>query len=383
MTTESKYTMLWEMRLLDYLKNREQKRLGEERFILALDGGGMRGIISATILAHLERLLLSMGERRPLYSHFDLISGTSTGGLIALALSNPIKEDSLISKNENSGKSFKGDPGPSIEQIASLYLDYGQTIFPKNQSLFQLNVIGQLFSQKYDDRPFSDILYHIFHNTTLAEALTPSMVVTYDITNNRPYILSSYDTPTLFTRVAARATSAAPTYFSPVPIGKEPLYLVDGGVVANNPVLYAYKEAKKLYPDAKRFHILSISTASSDFSISVERSNAGVVGWLDPAKGTPIYRLYASSQMQTSNEIASALEDLHYVRVDGTLDQKVRLDETDPQVLTMLVERANQIYLDHLEEISQFCALLLDRKKHPVRPTLLSQRVDDKDQLSS
>lgn len=66
--------------------------------------------------------------------------------------------------------------------------------------------------------------------------------------------------------------------------------LIDGGVVANNPSLYAYRHAKELYPDAKRFHILSLSTASSDFTFTVSGAGTGVIGWIDPAKGAQFRR---------------------------------------------------------------------------------------------
>src|SRR5690554_708085 len=79
LTSIAKYTMFTNMGLLDYLKKRELKRLGEDRYILCLDGGGMRGVIPATLLGHIETLLRNLGDDRPLYSHFDLIAGTSTG----------------------------------------------------------------------------------------------------------------------------------------------------------------------------------------------------------------------------------------------------------------------------------------------------------------
>lgn len=91
------------MGLLDYLKRRVEKKVAKERFILCLDGGGMRGIIPATLLMHIEQLLHSMGDERPLYSHFDLIAGTSTGGLIALALTSSYP-NGLFDSKENQEK---------------------------------------------------------------------------------------------------------------------------------------------------------------------------------------------------------------------------------------------------------------------------------------
>ena len=340
--------MLRLVMLRSYRRRKAEKRLKEDRYILSLDGGGMRGVIPATMLGHIESLFHELGDHRPLYSHFDLIAGTSTGGLIALALSNP-NEVSLEPK-----------------EIVNLYLDHGPSIFPKGSPLLPLNVLGQLFSQKYDDLSFNTLLEELFGETPLSETLTPTMLVTYDYTNNRPHILSSYATPKTLMRQAARATSAAPTYFAPTTVYDEgsatDISLIDGGVVANNPVLYAYREAKKLYPDAKRFHILSLSTAGV---IPVKRDPNkvlnGVIGWLDPSRGTPIYKVYATSQMQTSDEIANAIDDLEYVRIDGALEKRVKLDETDPLVLGEMIERANQIYFENRERLKSFCLPLTQR----------------------
>ncbi len=385
--------MFSSMGLWDYLKNRELKRLGEDRYILCLDGGGMRGVIPATILGHIETLLRELGDDRPLYSHFDLIAGTSTGGLIALALTAPKSEGSLMPLKQSptqdpkvEGKGWgkrrldiPADPGPDIKRIVDIYLKYGHIIFPKSQSLFQLHMINQLFTQKYDDGSFNQLLHDIFADTTIGEALTPTMVVTYDYSNNRPYILSNYGTPEIPIRVAARATSAAPTYFSPTSVfdvaSEQQISLIDGGVVANNPVLYAYREAKKLYPEAKRFHVLSLSTASSPpQKIDSDKPGSGFISWLDPAKGTPIYRIYASSQMQTSSEIAAVIEDLDYVRIHGDLGRKVKMDETNPAVLSQMIQTADKIFADNKSKIKEFCEAFTERPQHPPRFTQSSAR---------
>jgi predicted acylesterase/phospholipase RssA len=345
--------------------------MGEDRYILCLDGGGMRGIIPATILINIEGALRELGDERPLYSHFDLISGTSTGGLIALALTSRNREGSLLTVNYDAAD--VPDPGPDIKRIVDIYLKYGKIIFPRSQSLFQLQMLGRLFAEKYDDLSFNQLLRDIFGESTMQEALTPTMAVTYDFGNDRPYIISSYHTGEIPVRLAARATSAAPTYFSPVtindPLERKPITLIDGGVVANNPVLYAYREARRLYPDAKRFHVLSLSTANSPYRLDPQHTGSGVYSWIDPAKGTPIYRIYASSQMNTANDIATAIGDMEYVRIHGDLDRRVKLDETDPEVLDRMISTAQEIYDKQKEPIMDFLKQLTQRSVHPKRPT--------------
>jgi predicted acylesterase/phospholipase RssA len=247
--------------------------------------------------------------------------------------------------------------------------------------LIQLNLIGQLFNNKYDDGSFVALLYQIFGEMKMADALVPTMVVTYDCLNDKPYLISSYDKSEMSMRVAARATAAAPTYFAPIHItdnqNGERITLIDGGVVANNPVLYAYMEAKKLYPEAKRFHVLSVSTATAPYKLEIERSGTGVIGWLDPSKGTPIYRVYASSQMRTSNEIAAAIGDLDYVRVHGDLSKVVKLDETDSKTLSYMIEAAHDISKENDVAITEFCRPLV------VRPSTSCRRPRASTALSS
>jgi hypothetical protein len=170
-------------------------------------------------------------------------------------------------------------------------------------------------------------------------------------------------------RHAARATSAAPTYFTPSTIVDEStgerVTLIDGGVVANNPVLYAYMEAKRLYPESKRFHVLSLSTASTPYLLEADKTNTGVIGWMDPAKGAPIYRVYASSQMRTSSDIASVISDLEYVRIHGELGRKVRLDETDPLILAEMIFTANGMFAHQQAEITAFLTQLAFRPSSP------------------
>lgn len=342
------------MRLREYFRIRRQKHIEKERYILSIDGGGMRGVIPATILAHIEDMFLAMGDDRPLISHFDLIAGTSSGGLTALALTAPPKKQPTPNSASFTSK-----------QIVDFYLTYGKTIFPVSQSIFQLNKFNQLFSHKYDDKPFNRLLYDIFGNILIQEALAPVMVVTYDCTDARPFVLSSDQKAPLAMRIAARATSAAPTYFPSIQVddpdrGHQRI-LIDGGVAANNPVLYAYREAKRLYPDAKRFHVLSLGTGSSSVRSESEKALAGVMGWMDPAKGTPLHRVYASSQMHTAHELASVIADLVYVRIDGDIGEKVKLDETDPVVLGRLISTADRIFASCEQQITSFCRPLVER----------------------
>lgn len=366
-----------------FLRKNTQTEPCEERFILSIDGGGMRGVIPAVILDKIATLLERMGDTRPLYSHFDLIAGTSTGGLLALALTAPILKTNLPPDTRNvsyvtkqaeptlADRFFNREPqsivqgtlpfGVETSALENLYLNHGKEIFPKNQG----RIFSQIFTDKYDSEPLERYLKHTFGELPLSEAVVPLLLMTYDLTNSRPYPITSRDSQGYLFWEAGRATSAAPTYFKPAFLHNRQndsmQTLIDGGLVANNPALFAYSEAKKLYPNAKKFHILSLSTASSDFSFTISAAGSGVIGWLDPAKGAPIQKIYAGSQMQAVDAVATHIPDIDYTRVHGTLHESVRLDSTSPASLAMMKETALAIYRDNEEAIHTYVQLLKQR----------------------
>ncbi len=344
----------------------------------------MRGVIPAVILNNLATLLEEQGDHRPLYSHFDLIAGTSTGGLLALALTAPVEktnlpidgrfisyiydqgEPSFTDKflGRNAHKELKGTLPFGIETSAleKLYLHHGKEIFPKSQG----RLFSQIFTDKYDSEPLEKYLKKTFGDIPLSDAVVPLMLMTYDVAKGRPFPLSSRDSHDFLFWEAGRATSAAPTYFKPAYLYDRQedtmQTFIDGGLIANNPTLFAYSEAKKLYPTAKKFHILSISTASSDFGFTISGAGSGVIGWIDPAKGTPIQKIYAGSQLQAVDAIAPDIPDLEYTRIHGSLGEQVRLDSTSSAALAMMREKALQIYRDNDKGISEYVAKLQRRK---------------------
>ena len=371
------------MAIRDFFQKNIPEETPEERFILSIDGGGMRGVIPAVILNNIAKRLEEMGDRRPLYSHFDLIAGTSTGGLLALALTAPIEktnlpiDDRFISYIYERGEPSFADKlwgrkppqnlkgtlpfGLETNALEKLYLNHGKEIFPKSQG----RIFSQIFTDKYDSEPLELFLKRTFGDLALSDAVVPLLLMTYDVANGRPFPLSSRDCHGYKFWEAGRATSAAPTYFKPAYLydrQEETMQtLIDGGIIANNPALFAYVEAKKLYPNAKKFHILSISTAGSDFAFAISGAGSGVIGWIDPAKGTPIQKIYAASQLQAVDSIAPDIPDLSYTRVHGALGDQVRLDSTSTSALATMKEKALQIYHDNDEGIGEYVKKLQKR----------------------
>jgi patatin-like phospholipase/acyl hydrolase len=218
--------------------------------ILAIDGGGIRGIIPTMILAEIEKR-----TQKPIFSLFDLISGTSSGGILALGLTKP-KLNLDVPDSPPTAQY-------SAEDLLQIYLEYGAEIFYEP---FWEKVLGQLediFVQpKYSSEGREEIIRQYFGDTSLENNLKEVFVTSYDIEQRIPIFftnkLEKQQTESKkfrklcagFTLTdAALATSATPTYFAPYRVSSSHntngfYTLVDGGVVANNPANLAILEAQ-------------------------------------------------------------------------------------------------------------------------------------------
>lgn len=375
----------------------------EERFILCLDGGGMRGIIPAVLLGNLTKLIKAYDDTKPLYSHFDLIAGTSTGALLALGLSTPpqylnivketgkdeiitfpLIEQTFMERLKKVEKPKQKQPivitrGCDASHLLDLYKNSGAKIFPSQTRLF-----GQLIRDKYRAKPLEDFLKSFYSDAKLSQCMVPTMAISYEIQEGLPYIFKSWDSKDFYTREAARATSAAPTYFPPVILHEretdKKLTLIDGAMVANNPVIMAYGEAKKLYPNCKKFHIISLSTASETFSLGDEEFSGGLMAWIDPSKGAPIQKIYATSQMQIADYMAEHNEDIDYTRIDyHVAEEKFKLDDTSPHAIAKLEEIGQILYKKNEEEIINYVEKLIKKDDFSnIKPPEIIQKEGEK-----
>jgi uncharacterized protein len=230
--------------------------------ILSIDGGGIRGIIPAMVLDHVE---LTVG--RPVAELFDVIAGTSTGGIIALGLTCPGDD---------------GRPKFSAADIVDLYVENGPEIFP--HEIF--GRVRQFFEEKYSDAGLEDVLRDELGDARLKDALTSVIVTAYDLERRQPVFFRSERArtePDLYDfamHEVARATAAAPTYFEPAVLGEPPLALIDGGVFATNPGMCAFVDAFAGKARVEETLLVSLGTGSSTKPIPVEDAKGwGLAGW--------------------------------------------------------------------------------------------------------
>ena len=221
--------------------------------ILSLDGGGYKGMFSAAILAAIEEDL-----DRPIAQHFDLIVGTSTGGIIALGLGAGLR--------------------PS--EIVDFYSQWGSRIFPPNP----LRTISWVWSRKYNPAPLREALQSVLGDKKMEESAIPLVITAFDLTVNQVYLFKTphhhhirRDGRERMVDVAM-ATSAAPTYFPALNL--QDVRLVDGGLWANNPVLVGIAEAISMFEvPLESVRVFSLGTTSDLAYHHPSLDQGGLVQW--------------------------------------------------------------------------------------------------------
>ncbi|CAK9150233.1 unnamed protein product [Ilex paraguariensis] len=313
--------------------------------ILSIDGGGIRGIIPGVILSFLESELQKLdGEDARIADYFDVISGTSTGGLVTAMLTTP---------NE------KNRPMFAAKDIKEFYLDHSPKIFPQSRNFLfgqVRKVIKAIIGPKYNGKYLHNLVKEKLGNTRLHQTLTNVVIPTFDIKRLQPTIFSSYEVkqnPSLDALLSdiCIGTSAAPTYLPAHRFetkdsagGVRQFHLIDGGVAANNPALIAINEVTKeinrgspdFFPikptEYRRFLVVSLGTGSpksEEKNDANEAAKWGVLGWLTHGGSTPLVDVFTQSSsdmvdLLISTVFQSLQSENNYIRIqDDTLGGEV------------------------------------------------------------
>lgn len=331
--------------------------------ILSIDGGGIRGIYPAKILSELEFLLKKANKSSVnLNEYFDMICGTSTGGIIALGLALGMKSN----------------------EILKLYSENAKQIFGNKKGCF-----ASIFNPLHNNDNLKKLLdanYSKFSSdgdTRLGHAKTRVCIPVYNghygrvsvlKTSHHKDLMRDYQYPA--TDVAL-STAAAPIYFKPHSfsftnkgdnIKNTVTNNFDGGVFANNPTLIGLLEAvETLKVPMDKLKILSIGTGTKMFKEQSNDNGWGLKYWAKPPNPR-IMDLISSSQ---SDDIANTVKFLHqgvgnsevkkfyYKRIQFQFGdtESIKLDETDPKKLEQLIERANNDFqIEGSEILKEFCS---------------------------
>ena len=313
--------------------------------VLSIDGGGIRGIIPALILAELEQR-----AGRPVAKMFDLIAGTSTGGILAVGLT-------------MAGARRK--PKYSARDLVALYEEEGADIFHRSK-WHQVRAVGNLAEEKYPSGGIERVLGERFSEAWLSESLTNVLVTAYDIELRRPHFFKSDRArkwPERDFRLAdiARATSAAPTYFEPAQIrsraGGDPVALVDGGVFANNPAACALVESICTY-GAKLTDMTFLSLGTGELTRPIlfeEAKGWGLAKWAQPILSVVFDGVSDTVDFQVKSLLQMADKKSRYLRIQAPLhegnDDMDDASKTNIKVLKLLAKDLLATHSDAIDEM--------------------------------
>ena len=325
--------------------------------VLSIDGGGIRGIIPAMILAEIEKR-----THKPISELFHLIAGTSTGGILALGL---VKPDA------------HGKPAYSAQQAIALYDREGARVFSRS-IWHRLHAVGSIAEEKYPADGIEAVLDEYFGDARLKDALTDVFITAYEIERRFPFLFKSrkarkdpiYNFPL---KQAARATSAAPTYFEPLKLEAEAgdtaeyYALVDGGVYANNPALCAYVEAKTMFPEADDFLVVSLGTGEMTRPLPYDQARAwGLIQWAQPILNVVFDGVSDTVDYQLKQLLPKKKGAQRYYRFQVRLDEgNDDLDDASRTNIRVLKLLAEAIIRDNREALGTLCDELVASTSAP------------------
>ena len=275
----------------------------KKKYILSIDGGGVRTIASIIFLQKLEENL-----QIPLSEKFDFFIGTSAGAISSLGLSiNKMSASDLM----------------NIWSKENLVKTMTNSSWETSLGIMQIN-------PKYTNEGKREVLKEFFLDNKLGDAHKPVAVTSYDIEKRLPVLLTSYGDPDVSVVDSGDATSAAPVYYPTAQVGDR--FLIDGGIVANHPVLHGYVEAKKLYPE-NDLVVLSVGTGLNKRPLKGQDSKKwGLIGWMMH----DLFGLMVESSMD--HELAEELIGKNYLRINSPLGRvNRRLDDNSDSNIERII----------------------------------------------
>jgi len=350
--------------------------------ILSIDGGGIRGIIPLMVLSEIEKK-----TQLPIHELFQVIGGTSTGAIICLGLN---------SINKTTQKIY------TANELLKLYREKAQDIFKRRNNFSDtardfLNWTGLssnkgagLGESQYGKEGIEEFLRNVFGESKRMSEL-PTLcditVCSYDIEKDRTYYFRKQEkgqnqSEDYLVWQAARATSAAPTFFPASEIKdaerEQQSTFIDGGVFINNPSLKLYCTAKKIYPE-KQFMLVSLGTGETHNSYP--QREEGAYGWLKKGELLEIMmKGVAESVDEVMKELLPESEGHKtYYRMQAQLTEPIELDHIEKATLDKLENYGKKVVEDNTDHLNWLCQKLQERIAFPwLEVRYIDQRKMDK-----
>lgn len=321
--------------------------------ILCIDGGGIRGIIPAKMLAQIEQ-----ETRTPIWKLFDLIAGTSTGGILALALTIPADGADQVQAKY------------CASDVIKIFTDDAAQIFPYPPAPFCHTDLDFMFHARYHASGIETVLKKYTGETRLKDTLKPIIITSYDIEQAKAWFFSSqeakrteeYNFPMW---EVARATSAAPLYFPPLqhvpPDLEQYNLLVDGGVAANNPAMCALVEAMSSFNQPQEnILVVSLGTGQIRKPLLYDSIKAGgVLQW-----GLSLLHLLFDGNSQTVQYQMQVLLNQpgvqqRYYRFQTILEGGVGdMDNAHPENIQRLMQLGDDLVVASKDQLKHLCIQL-------------------------
>jgi uncharacterized protein len=307
--------------------------------ILSIDGGGIRGILPGQVLISLEHKLQQKSNNQDarIADYFDLLAGTSTGGILTCLYLCPDKNNPLR-------------PAFSAKQAVDLYLKNGSSIF-QNTFIHKITSVNGLNEEKYPSSVIEELLRSYFNDVKLSQLLKPCIIPSYNIHKRSTHFFTQHDAKVkegydFYVREVTRATSAAPTYFEPARVHSltgVSYPLVDGGVFANNPALCAYAEARQQFKrsdssknvTAMDMFMFSIGTGTTKRSYDYNKAIGwGAMGWIQPVLDIMMSGVSDTVDFQLKQIFDAIDKNQNYIRIDPEMgDSDTEMDNASPENL--------------------------------------------------
>lgn len=299
--------------------------------VLAIDGGGIRGIIPAQILFRVEQILKAKHNKDiKIGDYFDIVVGTSTGGILTVLYLSP---DNYNAKT-----------------IVDFFMLNADKIFAKSL-LYKIKSLFGLIRPRYESYNMLKITEKYFKDNKLSDLKKDCIITSYDTEQRDIYLFKqrkaiANNNDDFYLKDVITACTAAPTYFKPhltSNLNNIKKSLIDGGVYAINPALSGYVEAKKLF-EHSNIKLLSIGTGNYKRPLYYKNiKKYGIIKWLMPL----IEILNHSSSVVNDYYLKYAfnLNDTNYLRINGNIPKtRSGLDKTNKENLEYLKEFGDTLF---------------------------------------
>jgi len=305
--------------------------------ILSIDGGGIKGTYSIAFLSRLEEL-----TKQKIVDSFNLVCGTSTGGLIALLLG----------------------AGYSPQEILGFYKNYAKIIFPPNKKMSFFDKLSG--KAKFSQDPLKEVLKEYFKDKKMKDSCINLCIPAVDADNEKPTVFKTGHSntyirdPNLLMLDVALATSAAPTYFPSHNIESLGRNFVDGGLSANNPALIGVIEAITLFvgrdKEFDNFSVFSIGNLDMNTGCFDKLQDGFFISLKFIKKLITFFMRLQNKTAENMVKLLAKSTDSIYYRIENNnltpnQQKKIQLDSSSKEILDLLIAKGESDAEHNLQEI--------------------------------